>query len=95
VLVNETARLYRERIPKTKIVLLIPNYEEAYKRFRGRQQTITEDEFHSVYKWQEALTIFDKKIDNTNLSPEAAANALNGGMAVGARVCNLGCSISP
>lgn len=72
VLQDDTANLYRELLNEysPKIVLLLPTYEEAHKRFTNRPHTIAEDEFKLVYKWQEELTIYDKKIDNTNLSIE-------------------------
>lgn len=77
VLVEETAKIYRERLPEAKIILLMPTYDEAQERFRRRQPTITQNEFQIVYQWQEALTIFDEKIDNTTLSPEEAADKLS------------------
>lgn len=77
VLVDETAKLYREAIPEAKIILLMPSYDEAYKRFSNRPHTISDAEFKMVYEWQENLTIYDKKIDNTLLSAEETAEKLN------------------
>lgn len=77
VVVNETAKLYREFLPEVKIILLLPSFKEAYKRFTERAHTISEDEFTLIYEWEEKLTIYDQKIDNTNLSPEEVAEKLN------------------
>ena len=76
VIVDETAKLYKVNLPEAKIVLLMPTYEEAHKRFTERPHTITNEEFDMVYKWQEQLTIYDEKIDNTNLTAEETAEAL-------------------
>lgn len=72
VLQDDTASLYKELLSEhlPKIVLLLPSYEEAYKRFTNRPHTISEDEFKMVYEWQKELTVYDKKIDNTNHSIE-------------------------
>jgi len=77
VVVNETANIYRQQLSEAKIVLLMPNRDETYKRFMSRQHTITEDEFNLVYKWQKRLTDFDKKIDNTQLSAQETTEKLN------------------
>lgn len=77
VLKDDTAKLYREALPEAKIVLLMPSYDEAYKRFLNKPQTISDAEFKMVYEWQENLTIYDNKIDNTFLSAEETAEKLN------------------
>lgn len=76
VIVNQTAQTYRKYFPEAKIVLLMPSYEETLRRFKDRSSSITEEEFKTVYEWQENLTEFDEKIDNTNLTPEEVANLL-------------------
>jgi hypothetical protein len=58
-------------------VLLMPSYQEAQKRLTQRPHTLSEDEFNLVYKWQEDLTAFDDKIDNSLLSAEETAIKLN------------------
>ncbi|MEK7118742.1 MAG: AAA family ATPase [Patescibacteria group bacterium] len=77
VVVDETAKLYKKYLPQAKIILLMPSYEEALKRFSQRPPTITEEEFKMLYAWQEKLTIYDKKIDNTTLSVEKTASEIN------------------
>lgn len=76
VVVNNTAKLYRELLPEAKIILLMPSYEEAYKRFMERAHSITEEEFKLVYDWEENLTDFDEKIDNSLLSAQEAADKI-------------------
>ncbi len=76
VLTNETASVYRKNLDGVKIILLMPAYEEAWKRFTGRPHTISDEEFRTVYQLEEKLTIFDEKIDNTNLSAEEAADKI-------------------
>lgn len=77
VLTDETAKLYRERIPGANIILLMPTYEETYRRFKNRPHTISDEEFKMVYEWQRNLTIYDKKIDNTMLPAVEIAEKLN------------------
>ncbi len=76
VLTNETAQLYKKLLPGSKIIIIMPTYAEAHKRFVERQHTITEEEFKLVYEWQEKLTNYDEKIDNTILSAEKVADNL-------------------
>lgn len=77
VIVDDTAKIYREALPDAKIVLLMPSYDEAYKRFINRPHTITESEFKLVFEWQKNLTVYDEKIDNSNLTAEETAEKLN------------------
>ncbi|OGK26159.1 hypothetical protein A3D80_01310 [Candidatus Roizmanbacteria bacterium RIFCSPHIGHO2_02_FULL_40_13b] len=79
VLQNDTAQLYQELLKdyQLKIVLLMPSFEEAHKRFMARDHSITEEEFRLVYKWQQELTVYDEKIDNTNMTAEECAEKLN------------------
>ena len=76
VVVDETAKLYREQLPDAKIVLLLPTFEEAHSRFLNRHKSILEKEFKIVYDWQMAFTDYDEKIDNTNLSVEETVEKL-------------------
>lgn len=77
VVVNETAKIYKELLPEAKIVLLLLSYEETLKRFQERPHTITQEEFNLVYQWQKELTVFDEKIDNTQMNVEETAERLN------------------
>lgn len=76
VVTNQTIALYKELLPEGHVILLLPTKDEAFKRFTGRPHTITEEEFNMVYAWQEELTGFDTKIDNTHLSAEETAQQL-------------------
>lgn len=77
VLTDETAKAYRELLPGVKIILLMPSFEEAHKRFVERRHTISEEEFKWVYELEQKLTIYDEKIDNTLLTAEEVAEKLN------------------
>lgn len=77
VLTDETAQVYRRLLPKAKIILLMPTFEEAFRRFKNRTHTISDEEFKWVYELEQKLTIYDEKIDNTNLTAEEVAEKLN------------------
>ena len=79
VLQDDTAHLYKKLLQDylVTIVLLLPSYEETKIRFEQRYHTITVVEFNLVYKWQEELTIYDKKIDNSNMPAKECAEKLN------------------
>lgn len=77
VITDETASLYKKNLGKVKIILLMPSYEEAHKRFKERPHTISEQEFKMIYEWEKNLTIYDEKIDNTALSPEEVAEKIS------------------
>ncbi len=76
VITNETAKLYKKYLGNIKIFLLMPGYAIAIKRFKARRSSvsITEKEFKMLYCWERDLTVFDKKIDNSTMSLEEAAN---------------------
>ncbi len=76
VVVNDTIGQYKELLPEAKIVLLMPSKAEVRKRFSERPHSISDEEFDLIYQWQEELQGFEAKIDNTNLSAEAAAEEL-------------------
>ena len=73
VLTDETANLYKKNLGAVKIILLMPVFAEAQKRFKERPPTISDEEFKMIYQWEENLTVFDEKIDNTVLSTEDTA----------------------
>lgn len=77
VITDETANLYKKNLGEVKIILLMPSYEEAKKRFKERPHTISDEEFKMLYQWEEDLTIYDEKIDNTELSAEETAEKIN------------------
>ena len=77
VITDETANIYKKNLERVKIVLLMPSYEKAHERFVQRAPAISEQEFKMIYGWQEALTVYDEKIENTDFSPEEAAGKIN------------------
>ena len=77
VLTDGTANLYKKNLGEVKIILLMPTLEEARRRFKERPLTITDQEFKMIYEWEENLTIFDQKIDNTALSAEETADKIS------------------
>lgn len=76
VITDETANLYKKNLGEVKIILFLPTFTEAQKRFKKRPHTITDEEFKMIYRWEENLTIFDEKIDNTTLSAEETADKI-------------------
>lgn len=78
VITNETAKLYKETLKdyKPKIILLFPTFEEIKRRNTTRPPRLTDQELKMVYSWQKKLTLYDEKIDNTNLNPEEVADKL-------------------
>jgi guanylate kinase len=77
VITDETANVYKKNLGEVKIILLMPSYEETQKRFNERPPTISEQEFKMIYQWEESLTVFDEKIDNTALSEEETADKIS------------------
>jgi cytidylate kinase len=77
VLSDETAALYRRELDNVAIILLLPSYDEAYRRFVQRHSSITKQEFATLYRLAEELAVFDKRIDNTALPAEEVARTVN------------------
>jgi len=77
VITDETASLYKKNLGEIKIILIMPSFEEAQRRFRKRPYTISDEEFRMLYQWEEKLTVFNQKIDNTLLSAEETAEKIN------------------
>ncbi len=75
---DELVKLYREKLNglDVKVVLLLPAFEEVIKRNNLRPSRLTEGRIKELYEMEENLTVFDKKIDNTNLSAEDVAEEL-------------------
>ncbi|RIK39078.1 MAG: hypothetical protein DCC55_19155 [Chloroflexi bacterium] len=78
VLTDETARIYRHQLEQIdhRIVLLMPALETVLQRNRARGQALTDAEVQLLYEWEQQLTDYDQKIDNTELSAEAVAAEL-------------------
>ena len=79
VLSQETLELYKKEFGAfdLRIVLLLPTFVEIQKRNKARPPRITQQEIEMLYKSQETLRGYDKKIDNTNLSAEEVAVELS------------------
>lgn len=79
VLSDEIARLYQAALApaSASILLLMPSFEEIQKRNRDRLGTsLTDEEIANCYESQTELLTFDRKIDNTRLSPAEVAHML-------------------
>lgn len=78
VLTDETAALYDAELAlfAPKIALLMPALDEIIRRNKARP-ILRDDEVLMLYGWQERLTHFDVKLDNTTLSAQEAAEWLN------------------
>src|SRR5207253_2223452 len=57
----------------SRIVRLMPSWDESLRRLHERPHSITDAEAQWVYATQQSLQDFDYTIDNTNLSPEDIA----------------------
>lgn len=75
VLYDETVNLYKEKLKEYNptLVLLLPTWKEIKRRNETRPPRLKSEELEMVYKQQSELQVYDKKIDNTNLSPEVVA----------------------
>lgn len=81
VLTDDTAAIYRTHLALLdhQIVLLLPSLMASLHRNQTRGQWLTDDEVRLLYQWEEALSIYDRKIDNTTqpaneLAAELAAS---------------------
>ncbi len=78
VLTDETAALYHGElytIPH-EIVLLLPTLAAVLHRNQVRGQFLTDDEVELLYGWQQQLTRYDFRIDNTEITAETVAHQL-------------------
>ena len=75
---NKSAEIYKKELKEydTKIILFLPTFEEIIKRNKMRPPRLRDEEITWTYKLQENLTVFDEKIDNTNLTAEDTAERL-------------------
>ena len=75
VLNDETAAIYRDLLAGHEPVLvhLLPNWDEILRRNGTRPPRLTPDELRMVYEGQARLTVFDERIDTTDMSPEETA----------------------
>lgn len=79
ILSNDTAAIYRRELHATapEIVLLLPTLEEIQRRNTLRPPRLTAEEILLLYSWQETLTDYDHRIDNSTLAPEVVAVQLS------------------
>ena len=78
VLTDATAQLYRTALAdlEHRIVLLLPTLQTVIQRNQARGQWLTDAEVELLYQWQQTLTVYDDKFDNTNLSAAMLAAEL-------------------
>ncbi len=78
VLTDETATIYRQQLERygPKIVLLLPALAVSLERNRARGQPLTDAEVRLLYGWQQQLTEYDLRIDNTQQSVEQLVDQL-------------------
>ena len=78
VLTEETAHLYRTAFADLphRMVLLLPSRMTSVLRNQTRGQFLTDAEVELLYTWQEQLTLYDQKIDNSILPAEAVVQQL-------------------
>lgn len=78
VLADETATLYRNALTPIphEIVLLQPTLAASLQRNQARGQFLTDQEVEVLYGWQERLTDYDLRIDNTEIAAETIAYQL-------------------
>ena len=78
VLTDATAQLYRTELAdlEHRIVLLLPTLQTVIQRNQARGQWLTDAEVELLYRWQQTLTVYDDKVDNTHLSAAVLAAEL-------------------
>ncbi|HEY4387371.1 MAG TPA: hypothetical protein VGN34_23195 [Ktedonobacteraceae bacterium] len=71
VLSHETATLYKELLGTSapKVILLLPTFAEIIERNRIRPR-LTDEELSLLYEQSMQFTLYDEKVDNTNVSSE-------------------------
>ncbi len=71
VLSCETAKLYKTLLVANtpQVILLLQTFEEILKRNRARPR-LTDEELSLLYEQNKQFNLYDKKIDNTNISAE-------------------------
>lgn len=82
VLSDETATAYREGLADLgpRLVHLLPTWEEIVRRNGTRPPRLTDEHLRMVYEGQERLSVFDERIDTTDLAPEDVADRIVGMM---------------
>jgi len=75
LLTDETATLYQRALHgiEHKVVLLLPSLAESLQRNQLRGQFLTDDEVRLLYRWQQRLTQYDQKLDNTAITADRIA----------------------
>lgn len=78
VLTDASAAIYRSQLADLphKIVLLLPTLDTSLARNQQRGQWLTDDEVRLLYGWEEQLTVYDRRIDNSDLPAEQLAGEL-------------------
>jgi len=78
VLTDETADIYRTLLAPFahQIVLLLPSLAASLYRNQARGQWLTDDEVRLLYAWEEALSVYDQKLDNTTQPADELAATL-------------------
>lgn len=79
VLTEETSRIYRENLKDfdPKIILLLPTLEKVKERNKSRTYNLQEERVISLHQEQSKFNGFDKKIDNSHITPEETAEVIN------------------
>jgi hypothetical protein len=74
----DLGQLYRRKLAGnySRMVRLMPSWEESLQRLHGRPHSITDSEAQWVYTTQQLLQDYNYTLDNTTLSAEAAAEWL-------------------
>lgn len=78
VLTDETAAIYHRLLAPLphEIVLPLPTLSESLQRNQTRGQWLSDDEVRLLYGWEVRLSVYDKKIDNTDLPVDDLARDL-------------------
>lgn len=79
VITDETVEIYKNNLKDfdVMICLLLPTFDEIKKRTVMKKTALTEGRIKDLYEMEEKLTLYDKKIDNTNISAQDVAEEVN------------------
>lgn len=78
VLTDETAAIYHRLLAPLphEIFLLLPALSESIQRNQRRGQWLSDHEVRLLYAWEVRLSVYDRKIDNTDLPADYLARDL-------------------
>ena len=78
VVPEERISLYKEELADLglEIILLLPSFQEIQRRNASRTVYLKNEEIEMLYRSQEKLISFDRKIDTTKLSPDQVVEEL-------------------